>query len=94
LIKSINHKGLRLLWEKGDSSKLPSTLVAKIEIVMDVIDSAKLMPQDLGAFKSWEVHKLSGDLQEFWSVKINKNYRIIFRFEGQDAYDLDYVDYH
>ncbi|MEX8546729.1 MAG: type II toxin-antitoxin system RelE/ParE family toxin [Mucilaginibacter sp.] len=27
-------------------------------------------------------------------MKVNKNYRIIFRFDGQHAYDLDYIDYH
>ena len=42
----------------------------------------------------YNLHKLSGDLKEFWSVKVDKNYRIIFRFIGEDAADVDYLDYH
>ena len=33
-------------------------------------------------------------MKEYWSVKVNKNYRIIFKFDGQDAFDIDYIDYH
>jgi proteic killer suppression protein len=42
----------------------------------------------------YNLHKLSGTLKEFWSVKVDKNYRIIFRFVGEDAADIDYIDYH
>lgn len=94
MIASIRHKGLRLLWEQGDGSKLPHDLLTRIEIMLEVIDSVKLMPQDLEAFKNWAPHKLSGNLKDFWSIKVNKNYRIIFRFDGQNVLDVDYIDYH
>jgi len=42
----------------------------------------------------YSINKLTGNLKEFWSVKVNKNYRIIFQFDGKDAFDLDYIDYH
>ncbi len=42
----------------------------------------------------YDLHKLSGDLKDFWSVKVNKNFRIIFRFDGENAVDVDYLDYH
>ena len=69
-------------------------LLSRIERMMEVIDSANRVPNDFEAFKNWGIHKLTGDLKEFWSIKVNKNYRIIFRFDGQHAYDLDYIDYH
>ncbi len=94
MIKTIRHKGLQLLWENGNPSKLPADLVTRIEIMLEVIDSAEKVPQDFAGFINWHPHKLSGELKDFWSVKVNKNYRIIFRFEGQHAYDLDYIDYH
>ena len=94
MIKSIRHKGLRLLWEHGNGSKLPADQVSRIERMLEVIDSAGRVPQDFEAFKNWNTHKLAGDYKEFWSVKINKNYRLIFRFDGQHVYDLDYIDYH
>jgi len=52
------------------------------------------VPEDFGAYQNWNIHKLSGDLKNYWALKVNKNYRIIFRFDGQHAYDLDYIDYH
>ncbi len=62
--------------------------------MLEVIDSVSEVPQDFGAFKNWPPHKLTGEYKDFWSLKVNKNYRIIFRFDGQHAYDLDYIDYH
>lgn len=94
MIKSIQHKGLRLLWENGNGSKLPIDQLSRIERMLEVIDSIRKMPQDLEAFKNWNAHKLTGEYRDFWSIKVNKNYRIIFKFDGQDAYDLDYLDYH
>ncbi|WP_257666069.1 type II toxin-antitoxin system RelE/ParE family toxin [Parapedobacter tibetensis] len=94
MIKSFKHKGLKLLWEDGKTNKLPAEQVARIERMLETIDSASAVPEDFGAFPNWNIHKLSGDLKDFWSVKVNKNYRIIFRFDGQHAYDVDYIDYH
>ena len=94
MIKSIRHKGLRVLWTDGDGSKLPSALIVKIEIMLEVIDTIDQVPGDLAAFQHWNPHKLSGTLKDQWSLKVNKNYRITFRFDGQHAHDVDYIDYH
>ncbi len=94
MIKSFKHKGLKLLWEDGNTSKLPADQIKRIEMMLEIIDSAQEVPDDFGAFQNWNIHKLSGDLKDFWSIKVNKNYRIIFHFDGKDAYDLDYIDYH
>lgn len=94
MIQSFKHKGLRLLWEQNNGSKLPAELISRIERMLDVIDAVKQVPEDFGVYQNWNIHKLSGDLIEFWSIKVNKNYRIVFRFDGQHAYDVDYIDYH
>jgi proteic killer suppression protein len=94
MIQNIKHKGLKLLWEQGNSSKLPADQINRIERMLEVIDSAQQVPDDFGACQNWNIHKLSGDLKDHWSIKVNKNYRIIFKFDGQNAYDLDYIDYH
>lgn len=62
--------------------------------MLEVIDSLTVVPQDFEVYKHWHPHKLTGEFKDFWSVKVNKNYRIIFRWDGQNAYDLDYIDYH
>ena len=45
-------------------------------------------------FPGSNLHKLSGDREGFWSVSVSGNWRVIFRFEDGDAYDVDYLDYH
>jgi len=42
----------------------------------------------------YNLHKLSGNRKDFWSVKVDKNFRIIFRFIEEDVADVDYTDYH
>jgi proteic killer suppression protein len=50
-------------------------------------------PQDLSAPRLG-LHQLSGNLAGFWAVKVSGNWRVIFRFEGEDAAAVDYLDYH
>lgn len=38
--------------------------------------------------------KLKGNLEGFWSIRINDQFRIIFQFETGNAYEVDIVDYH
>lgn len=92
MIVSIRHKGLRLLWEKNDASKLPADQIRKIRLILDLLNAAT-KAEDMG-FAGADLHKLKGDLKEFWAVKVNANYRIIFRFEQGEAADIDYLDYH
>ena len=35
-----------------------------------------------------------GDKKDYWSVSVNGNWRVIFRFKNENAYDVDYIDYH
>lgn len=94
MIRNIRHKGLRQLWENDKTSKLPAEQVSRIRQMLEVIDSARVVPQDFEFFRSWKIHPLRGELKGFWSLTGKENWRIIFRFENQDAFDLDYLDYH
>jgi proteic killer suppression protein len=42
----------------------------------------------------WQFHALSGNLADDWAVSVNGNWRLTFRFEGEDAILVDYRDYH
>jgi proteic killer suppression protein len=42
----------------------------------------------------WNLHPLHGELAGHWSVKVNGNWRMTFRFERKDAILVDYRDYH
>ena len=87
MIETITHKGLKLLWEKGNGSKLPAALVKRISMVMQIIDNAKKV-EDVN-FPGAGLHSLKGDLAGFWAVKISANYRLIFRFEEEGCIALD-----
>jgi toxin HigB-1 len=93
MIVSIAHKGLLLLWEKGDHSKLPGEQIVKIKRILQMLHTAQTL-DPLKAVRGYKLHALSGDLKGFWSVFITGNYRIVFRFIEENAYEVDYIDYH
>jgi proteic killer suppression protein len=94
MIKSIKNKALKLLWEKNDESKLPSNQLKKIKVLLQVIDDLEHVPDDLKNLISLRPHPLKGNLEGFWSLDVTGNYRIIFRFENKNAFDVDYLDTH
>lgn len=93
MIESILHKGLRLLWEKDDPSKLPAIQIDKIRRILMALDTIKTL-EPLRQIPGYKLHALTGNLKEFWSVTVTGNYRIIFRFIKENVYDVDYIDYH
>ncbi|MCY4090792.1 MAG: type II toxin-antitoxin system RelE/ParE family toxin [Caldilineaceae bacterium] len=64
----------------------------RIELALADLDSAS-KPSDLD-LPGYQLHPLRGNLKGYWSISISANWRIIFRFEDGDAYDVDLVDYH
>lgn len=92
MIKSFRHKGLELYASKGDRSKLPHLHITKIKTILTRLEAAK-NPVELNQ-PGYHFHQLTGDLKGFFAVKVSGNYRIIFRFENENAFDVDYLDYH
>ena len=67
-------------------------MVDKIENLLAVLDRAgRIEAMDLPGF---HLHALKGDLGGFWSVTVRANWRVIFRFEDGNAFDVELVDYH
>ena len=94
MIVIIKHKGLKEFWTKGLSGKLPSDQKNKIRLILDTLNDANEIPQDLFPFKSWNTHKLRGSHVGFWSITVKENWRIIFKIDGKNIIDVDYLDYH
>ena len=92
-IRTFRHKGLKRLYDAGERRDIPAALAEKIADVLLAIDEAS-RPGDVGLFPGWRLHPLKGDLKGFWSVSVSGNWRVIFRFEKGDAFDVDLVDYH
>jgi toxin HigB-1 len=92
MIRSFKHRGLKRLYERGNRSGVRPDLLETIERVVTVLDAATT-PQALD-IPRYRLHPLKGELKGFWSVTVRANWRIIFRFEGTDAVDVELIDYH
>ena len=92
MIRSFKHRGLKRLYERGDRSGIRPDLLETVERILTVLDSATVPPGlDIPRY---HLHPLKGDLKGLWSVTVRANWRIIFRFEGEDAFDVELIDYH
>ena len=92
MIESFRHKGLKRLFQKGEAKGIPPDQVEKVEHILFVLNRAR-SPEDMN-LPGFRLHRLKGDLKAFWSVTVRANWRVIFRFEEGDAYDVDLIDYH
>ena len=79
-----------MLLEKGNRRGVPPAYAAKIERTLDALDAAA-GPHELTLDG---LHALRGDRRGYWAVTVSANWRITFRFDGADVYDVDLVDYH
>jgi proteic killer suppression protein len=92
MVRSFKHRGLKRLYERGDRSGIRPDLVDTVQEILTVLDSATT-PQELD-LPGYRLHPLKGDLRGFWSVTVRANWRIVFRFIGVDAFDIELIDYH
>jgi proteic killer suppression protein len=92
VIISFRHKGLARLYQRAERRGIAAELLAKVERVLARLDVAT-SPDQMN-LPGWRLHPLKGKLKGFWSVWVSGNWRIIFRFRGTDAADVDLVDYH
>jgi proteic killer suppression protein len=60
---------------------------------LQAVDFASAI-EDLLKPPGHRLEKLKGDRKGWWSIRINDQYRVIFRWDGKDASDVGIVDYH
>lgn len=92
MIKNFRHKGLYRLYSFGDTKGINAEHLRKVRQILAVLHAAQ-HPIDLD-LPTFRLHMLHGDLEGFWAVTVRANWRIVFRFEGTDAVDVNYEDYH
>lgn len=92
MIVSFRHNGLEALYHFGSKKGVQSAHVPKLTRVLGVLDVAQ-SPADL-VIPGFRTHELKGDRAGHWSIWINGNWRVTFRFIGQDVELVDYQDYH
>lgn len=92
MIRTFKHKGLARFFTRGDHRGIPPASAARIERMLDLLD-ASLAPADMD-LPGYRFHPLKGDRAGEFAVSASGNLRITFRFDGEDAIDVDLEDYH
>ncbi len=92
MIKSWGDGATRRFYETG-KSKFSGLDIAAAEELLAALDEAVSLAE-LSPLKSVGLHKLKGDRRGMWAMTINGPWRLCFRFQDGDAYDVAIVDYH
>lgn len=92
MIKSFKHKGLEAFFATGSKKGIQPHHAGKLQLQLATLEQAT-GPEDMNA-PNWRLHALGGDLAGHWSIWVNGNWRLTFRFVGGDAELVDYQDYH
>jgi addiction module HigA family antidote len=67
-------------------------MVARLRLILADLDAAE-KNQDLN-LPGYRLHRLKGDLKGFWAIDVTGNWRVVFRLDAGDVYDVDLIDYH
>ena len=92
MIRSFKHKGLKALYGKNQTKGINPAQLKRIRAILARLDAAK-EPGDMD-LPGLRLHPLKGALVGFWAVDVSGNWRVIFRFEDQQACEVDLIDYH
>lgn len=92
MIITFRHKGLAAYYFSGGKAGIQASHEKRIRLILGRLAAAR-EPRDMN-LPGLRLHALAGNLDGFWAVDVSGNWRIIFRFTGPDATDVDYIDYH
>jgi proteic killer suppression protein len=92
MIRSFAHKGLERFFRTGSTSGVQAKHAKRLRLILAQLDQATTV-QDMG-FPGSRLHELKGNRKGVWSVTVQANWRITFRFENGDGEIVNYEDYH
>ena len=92
MIKAFKHRGLKRLYERGDRGGIRPDLLDIVEDILARLDQADT-PHCMN-LPGYRLHPLKGEMKGMWSVTVRSNWRIVFRFEENDVFDVELIDYH
>lgn len=93
VIKSFADKDTERLFTTGESKKIPPDVVKRALRKLDMLEAA-FKVDDMRMPPGNRLHALSGNRIGQWAISVNDQWRICFRFEGENAYDVELCDYH
>lgn len=92
MIQSFQHKGLQHFYQRGSKAGIQAQHEKRLRLILARLDAAQ-KPEDM-SLPGLRLHQMTGTWKGFWAVNVSGNWRIIFRFDGPDVYNVDYLDYH
>lgn len=92
MITGFKHKGLQAFYTTGRKSGIQAQHEKRIRLVLGRLDASR-EPKDMN-LPGLRLHPLTGNMNGYYAVDVSGNWRIVFRFDGQDVTDVDYLDYH
>jgi proteic killer suppression protein len=96
VIRTLADDATRDIWNGVNSKaarRIPRALWPIVRRKLDQIDAVTRL-EDLKVPPGNRLHALSGALRGFHAVRVNDQYRLVFRFEGADAFEVHCTDYH
>ena len=93
MIRTFKDRATEALFSRRATKSFPPDVLARAYRVLVRIDAANRV-EDLRVPPSHRLHRLKGDQEGRWSVSVNMQYRVTFRFENGDAYEVTLEDYH
>ena len=96
MVRSLGDDTTRDIWNGVNTRaarRIPKELWPAVRRKLDQIDAVMRL-DDLKVPPGNRLHALVGDLAGYHAVRVNDQYRMVFRFEGHDAYDVRCTDYH
>ncbi len=93
MIRSFSDSETEKIWHGERSKKLPHPIQHIARRKLRMINNS-LNIQDLRVPPANRLEKLKGDLKGYYSIRINDQWRIIFKWKRGDAFELKIVDYH
>ena len=92
MIISFKHKGLERFYISGSKSGIQSNHAARLQLILGRLNASS-QPKDMN-LPGLSLHQLSGEKDGIWSVKVNGNWRVTFKMDGEHAEIVNYEDYH
>ena len=92
MIQKFKHKGLKQLFESSAVEGVNSQHVIRLRKILALLETAEtLEDMDLPGLR---LHPLKGNRKGTWAVKVSGNWRITFKIQNRDVFDVNYEDYH
>lgn len=93
MIKGFKQSWLEEFWNTGKHKRVPSQLQKRVIRKLDMLNCANEL-RDLSSPPSNHLHALRGDRQGQWAISVSGPWRLCFRFEDGDVFDIELVQYH